>query len=77
MCRKPLSRNLGIDMSDEALRRAVEKQNKVNRLIMEFGKYRREEKPRITILKETLDELRQYVEELRRNYAFESRGGLV
>lgn len=77
MCRKPLSRNLGIDVSDEALRRAVEKQNKVNRLIMEFGEYRREEKPRITILKETLDELRQYVEELRRNYAFESRGGLV
>ena len=45
---EPLEQRLGIDVSDEALRRAVEKQNQVNRLIMEIGAYRREDRPRIT-----------------------------
>lgn len=45
---EPLNRNLGVDVSDEALRRAVEKQNQVNRLIMEIGEYRKEADPRIT-----------------------------
>lgn len=45
---EPLEQRLGIDVSDEALKRAVEKQNKVNRLIMEIGAYRREDRPRIT-----------------------------
>lgn len=45
---EPLHRNLGVDVSDEALRRAVEKQNQVNRLVMEIGEYRKEANPRIT-----------------------------
>ena len=45
---EPLEQRLGIDVSDEALKRAVEKQNRVNRLIMEIGGYRREDRPRIT-----------------------------
>lgn len=45
---EPLQQRLGIDVSDGALRRAVEKQNKVNRLIMEIGAYRRKDRPCIT-----------------------------
>lgn len=45
---EPLHHNLGVDVSDEALRRAVEKQNQVNRLVMEIGEYRKEANPRIT-----------------------------
>ena len=45
---EPLQQRLGIDVSDEALKRAVEKQNRVNRLIMEIGEYRKESRPRIT-----------------------------
>lgn len=45
---EPLKQRLGIDVSDEALRKAVEKQNRVNRLIMEIGEYRKENRPRIT-----------------------------
>ena len=45
---EPLQQHLGIDVSDDALKRAVEKQNKVNRLIMEIGEYRKESRPRIT-----------------------------
>ena len=44
----PLQQRLGIDVSDDALKRAVEKQNRVNRLIMEIGEYRKENRPRIT-----------------------------
>ena len=44
----PLQQRLGIDVSDEALKRAVEKQNRVNRLIMEIGEYRKESRVRIT-----------------------------
>ena len=43
-----LQQRLGIDVSDEALKRAVEKQNRVNHLIMEIGEYRKEGNPRIT-----------------------------
>ncbi len=45
---EPLHERLGIDTSDAALAEAVKRQNRLNRLIMEIGAYRREEKPRIT-----------------------------
>jgi len=38
----------GVDISDEALRKAVEEHNEVCRLITEIGEYRKEENPRIT-----------------------------
>lgn len=38
----------GIDISDDALRKAVELHNEVCRLITEIGEYRKEENPRIT-----------------------------
>ena len=38
----------GIDISDEALRKAVEEHNEVCRLITEIGEYRKEDNPRIT-----------------------------
>ena len=38
----------GIDVSDEALRKAVEEHNEICRLITEIGEYRKEENPRIT-----------------------------
>ncbi|MCF0103903.1 MAG: 2-hydroxyacyl-CoA dehydratase [Eggerthellaceae bacterium] len=44
----PLSEAFEIDVSDEALRRAVYRNNKVCRLINELGDFRKEEKPRIT-----------------------------
>lgn len=44
----PLSEKFGIDVSDEALRKAVENHNKVCRLITEIGNFRKEENPRIT-----------------------------
>lgn len=51
-CRKKilgaLEENFGADVSDEALRRAVERYNKVCRLITEIGNYRKELNPRIT-----------------------------
>ena len=45
---KPLHENYGIDISDEAIRRAVEKHNRLCRVIREIGNFRKEEKPRIT-----------------------------
>ena len=45
---KPLSEKLGIDTSDSAIRKAVEEQNEISRLITEIGDYRKEEQPRIT-----------------------------
>ena len=45
---EPLHDRLGIDVSDAALRRALERQNRVNRLVMQIGEYRRENRPRIT-----------------------------
>ncbi len=43
-----LQEHFGIDTSDEALRGAVERYNKVCRLINAIGDYRKEENPRIT-----------------------------
>ena len=44
----PLSETFGIDVSDAALRKAVEEHNKVCRLIREIGEFRKGDKPRIT-----------------------------
>lgn len=38
----------GVDVSDEALKKAVEEHNEVCRLITEIGEYRKEDNPRIT-----------------------------
>ncbi|MBE6827560.1 MAG: 2-hydroxyacyl-CoA dehydratase [Ruminococcaceae bacterium] len=38
----------GVDISDEALRKAVEEHNEICKLITEIGEYRKEENPRIT-----------------------------
>ncbi|MDD7416186.1 MAG: 2-hydroxyacyl-CoA dehydratase family protein, partial [Spirochaetales bacterium] len=45
---KPLNKNFGIDISDEAIRKAVEQHNKVCSLIRQIGDFRKEENPRIT-----------------------------
>ena len=47
-CLKPLHEHLGIDVSDAAIRKAVEEQNKISRLITEIGEYRKDAQPRIT-----------------------------
>ena len=45
---KPLHEKYGIDISDAAIRKAVEDHNRVCRLIRAIGDFRKEEKPRIT-----------------------------
>ena len=45
---KPLQENYGIDVSDAAVRRAVERHNEVCRLIGEIGEYRKLDNPTIT-----------------------------
>ena len=45
---KPLHEHYGIDISEAAMRKAVEDHNKVCRLIREIGNYRKGDKPRIT-----------------------------
>lgn len=45
---EPLQKIYGIDISDEVLRKAVEEQNVISRLITEIGDYRKELNPRIT-----------------------------
>ena len=45
---EPLHEHYGMDISDEALRKAVDEHNKICRLITEIGNFRKEEKPRIT-----------------------------
>ena len=45
---EPLHDTYGIDISDEALRKAVDEQNEISRLITEIGDYRKEDNPRIT-----------------------------
>lgn len=45
---KPLSEVYGVDVSEEALRKAVELQNRISRLITQIGEYRKEDNPRIT-----------------------------
>lgn len=44
----PLHENYGVDISDGAIRKAVEEHNEVCRLITEIGEYRKEDNPRIT-----------------------------
>ena len=44
----PLQEHFGIDVSDAAIRKAVEEHNHLCRLIREIGDYRKEENPRIT-----------------------------
>ncbi len=44
----PLSENYGIDVSDAAIRKAVEEHNRVCRVITEIGNFRKESRPRIT-----------------------------
>lgn len=45
---EPLNRTYNIDISDKALRQAVDEHNKICRLINELGDYRKEDNPRIT-----------------------------
>ena len=44
----PLHEKYGIDVSDEAIRKAVERHNELCRLIRAIGEYRKGERPRIT-----------------------------
>lgn len=45
---EPLQKRYCVDVSDQAIRKAVALQNEVSRLIREIGEYRKEENPRIT-----------------------------
>ncbi len=45
---EPMAEHFGVDVSDAALRKAVEEQNEISRLITEIGNYRKEDNPRIT-----------------------------
>ena len=45
---KPLQEKYGIDISDTAIRKAVEEHNEMCRIIRELGDFRKEENPRIT-----------------------------
>ena len=45
---KPLHENYNIDISDAAIRKAVEQHNRVCRIIREIGDFRKEERPSIT-----------------------------
>ena len=45
---EPLKERFGIDISDEAIRKAVEEHNHICSLIRQIGEYRKEENPRIT-----------------------------
>ena len=45
---KPLSERYGIDVSDDAILKAVEEHNEVCRLLRELGEFRKEDRPRIT-----------------------------
>lgn len=45
---KPLHENYGIDISDTAIRKAVEEHNEICRLITEIGEYRKLDNPTIT-----------------------------
>ncbi len=44
----PLKEHYGVDVSDKAIRKAVEKHNKMCRLVREIGEFRKGDKPRIT-----------------------------
>lgn len=45
---KPLHEAYGLDISDEAIRKAVEEHNHVCRLVRAMGEFRKEDRPRIT-----------------------------
>ena len=45
---KPLQEHYGVDFSDKAIRKAVEKHNKLVKVIREIGEFRKGDKPRIT-----------------------------
>ena len=45
---RPLHENYGIDVSDAAIRRAIDEHNRVCRVITEIGNFRKEARPRIT-----------------------------
>ena len=45
---EPLANNYGIDVSDEALIKSVEKLNVINDLIMQLSEFRKEDNPKIT-----------------------------
>lgn len=45
---QPLSEKFGIDISDGAIRKAVEEHNRICDLVRRIGEYRKEERPRIT-----------------------------
>ena len=77
---EPLHEVYGVDVSDDALRKAVAEHNEVCRILTEIGQFRKEENPRITgyeyhILNLVsyccpkyliVDKLRETLEELRR-----------
>lgn len=44
----PLHEKFGVDISDEAIRKAIENHNKICSLINQIGEYRKEKNPRIT-----------------------------
>ena len=44
----PLQEVYGVDVSDDALRKAVAEHNEVCRILTEIGQFRKEENPRIT-----------------------------
>ena len=44
----PLKEHYGVDISDKAIRKAVEKHNKMVRVIREIGEFRKGDQPRIT-----------------------------
>ena len=44
----PLKEHYGVDVSDKAIRKAVEKHNKMVRVIREIGEFRKGDQPRIT-----------------------------
>ena len=45
---EPLHETYGIDISEEALRLAINEHNEINKLINEIGEFRKEENPKIT-----------------------------
>ena len=58
---KPLHENYGIDISDEAILKAVEEHNEVCRLLRELGDFRKEADPRITGYEYAVFTLASYV----------------
>lgn len=57
----PLKEVFGIDISDVAIRKAVEEHNKICRLLREIGEYRKEKNPKVTGYEYHLMNLVSYV----------------